>query len=364
VQRAASTLVAVSANPIVELSGGLDSAIVLGALAGGGKAPALCVNFATAYVEGDEREHARAVAELWKAPLIELAAAEEEMAFERLERLAQPVEPMLYGLDFILETALVSVAHSVDADAIVTGQGGDAVFFQQPTADVVTDYLRDRGLRAFFSDVAFDATRRAHGSIWRTWRNMAADRLGVAGSAGAGFDRSLLGPSAAGAVPALPCHPWLANAASLPPAKRLQLEALSNCQIFNGPTHRAAAAQLIHPLLSQPVMERCLSIPTWQLAGGRGDRALARAAFRDLLPDSIHRRRGKGEASSYYGRAVGRNLPFLRSYLLDGALVANGLLSADALDALLDEQALMWSDRARLPVLYASFEAWARHWGL
>lgn len=348
---------------VLELSGGLDSAIVLGAVASSPPSPIVgCANFATSFVEGDEREHARSAAAKWDTPLVELVAAEGETDLARLTQLAQPVEPILFGLDIAVELAMTGMAADFDASAIATGQGGDAIFFQMPTSAVAVDAFIDLGRQALFSQIPFDAARRAHCSIWRVWREMLLYRWRRP-SARAQFDNGLLSPATRAIVErGLPTHPWMEGAEALPPAKRMQLEALCNGQIFYGPSLRSALCTLIHPLLAQPVLERCLAIPTYRLASGTSDRALARAAFHDLLPSSIANRRGKGEASNYYGRTIIENLDFLRGYLIDGTLVAHDILDPDALDHLLSEETLIWSDRARLPIIYAGFEAWARHW--
>jgi len=174
-----------------------------------------------------------------------------------------------------------------------------------------------------------------------------------------------LGPGALGPGGApTPRHPWLREDRLLPPARRMQFEAIANCQNFNGPTWRAGFAPLIHPLLSLPVVEACLAIPTYRLAKGSGNRALAREIFADWLPEVVRSRHDKGDATSYYRRAVAENLPYLRSLLLDGVLVSHGLLDGDGIDMALREEQLIWSDTSRMIAVYASFEAWARYWGL
>ena len=120
--------------------------------------------------------------------------------------------------------------------------------------------------------------------------------------------------------------------------------------------------RLIHPLLSQPVVELCLAIPTYDLAHGPIDRALAREAFDRWLPSEIASRSTKGDASAYYNRAVVENLAFLRSFLIDGLLVERRILDVQAVAALADEDRLMQSSDYGGLVVAASLEAWARAW--
>lgn len=137
-----------------------------------------------------------------------------------------------------------------------------------------------------------------------------------------------------------------------------------HCQHFHGPTWRSGVAALVPPLLAQPVVEACLAVPTWRLAQGSGNRALARQLFADWFPDIVRNRRNKGSATIYYRRAIAENLSWLRAFLLDGVLVAHGLLDGDGIDAALRDESLIWTQEARMVPVYASFEAWARYWGL
>jgi asparagine synthase (glutamine-hydrolysing) len=351
---------------LVELSGGLDSAIVLGALkASGAGQNVAAINLATTYAGGDERELARAAADRFGIELVEFTVRETELDYEPTLEGPQPLQPNLYGLDPILEASVAGAAAAFDGDAIVTGQGGDAIFFQTPSEKVPIDLMRAAGPSALFSEAAFDAARRTRRSIWRMQWLMLRDR--IVGTRADRMPVSLypLGVQARALIdPALGEHPWLNDTELLPPAKQTQILTVANCQLFNGPTRRGAVATLRHPLMSQPVVEAWLAAPTHVLSKGTQDRAFARHLFADLLPPSIARRRGKGETSIYYRRSLVENLDFFRRHLLDGTLVAHGLLDADKVAYLLDEQVMLWSEEARVLPSLASLEAWARYWRL
>ncbi|MDV3455854.1 asparagine synthase C-terminal domain-containing protein [Sphingomonas sp. HF-S4] len=349
----------------VELSGGLDSAIVLGALASEGRTADLsCVNFAVAHAGGDERSEARAVADRWQARLVEVTAAAETLRFQDVLCGEQPVEPVLYGLDVTLERASIGVARAFDASAIFTGQGGDAVFFNLPTAPVAVDYARAVGWRALWSRVAYHEAQRSYRSLWHVQGRILRDRFGGTRRTRYAMPGSQLGRTAVAAGEHDLRHPWLHGDEGMPPARRMQFEAIANCQHFYGPTWRSSAAALVHPLLAQPVVEACLAIPAWRLTHGSGNRALARELFGDWLPEVVRNRRNKGEATNYYRRAIVENLPWLRDFLLGGVLVAHGLLDGPGIDAALRDTSLIWTDQSRMIAVYASFEAWARYWGL
>ena len=348
----------------IELSGGLDSAIVLGAIASGPHVPEIsCVHFDVGHSGGDERDHARAVAERWGVRLVEFSATASEFRFEDALQAEQPLEPVIFGLDPLVESASIGVARAVDAQAILTGQGGDAVFLNAPSPWTAVDQARVQRLTTFASRVPLDTALRSGTSVWHVYRLMLEDMARARRDAPASMPGGHLTQRALRAHLQTE-HPWLEHLASLPPGRRDQLRAIANCQHFNGPTPRGAFAPLVHPLLSQPVMETCLAIPTWLLAHGTINRALAREAFGDWLPDGLRRRRGKGDASNYYRRAAAENATFLRSYLGEGTLVGHGLLDGDAIRAALNPDSLIWSEDARLIATYVAFEAWARYWGL
>lgn len=351
---------------LVELSGGLDSAIVLGALrACAPDFPLIALNLATREGSGDERAAARDAAARAGVELVEVAARAEDLDFRHAMTGPQPAQRIAYGLDSILERSVAGAAAAFGADMILTGQGGDATFFQFPAAQLAVDLWRADGIRALFSEAALDVARRTRVSLWRLhwlmltdrWRRPVPERMPPSGVFLTAAARAMVTRD-------LGDHPWLARGGHLPPAKRLQLFALANCQWFNGPASRRARAALIHPLLAQPVVEACLAMPVPRLSHGTQDRALARALFADLLPPSILRRRAKGETSAYYRRAIVHNLPFLRAHLLEGALVAAGLLDRAALAAALDEDALIRRQDAGGVISLGSLEAWARYWGL
>lgn len=353
-------------NMVIELSGGLDSAIVLAALAEAGTSASLtAVNIATPQASGDERASARDAAARWGVELVEIAPRETDLDYRFALAGPQPAARNGYGLDSVLERSVSGVCEAFAADMILTGQGGDACFFQFPTDRVALDLFADLGLSALFSRPAIDIARRARVSIWRVtarmlasrWRESDPIRMPVTTTFLTREARTMLDPSVGD-------HDWICAANSLPPAKQIQAFALANGQWFNGPAARRQRAELIHPLLAQPVVEACLAMPVWRLSQGTQDRALARALFADRLPPSIARRRFKGETSAYYRRGLVHNLPYLRKLLLEGCLVSAGLLDAQALDIALDENALIWRHDGGAIVSLASIESWSRHWGL
>jgi asparagine synthase (glutamine-hydrolysing) len=349
---------------VLELSGGLDSAIVLGALWATKPADALtAINLFTRYPGGDERDYARAAAKQAGVDLIEKPVLAETMDYATLFDGEQPLIPYLGVLDPSLEGATSQLARDRGATAMITGQGGDAIFLEMPTALTAVDHIRSYGFARGWWMYARDAAMRERVSVWHLLRlgwNAVFGRRPVRGPLHAAH---LHGPALSGLRAGdLPRHPWLEGLARCPPAKRLQIEAIVNNGLSHGPALRRRVGELIHPLLSQPLIELAIALPASTLAFGLEDRALARAAFADALPEPIRRRGYKGEAISYYNRCVAEHLDYFRAFLLDGELVRHGLLDGAALDAALTDDGLMRTSDYQSLIVFASFEAWVRWW--
>lgn len=349
-----------TAGPMLaEVSGGLDSSIVASALARAPEARIVqWVNFHTADLEGDERSYARALAEQLSFALAEIAKPEFVLTEETLGDQVVGVRPSLNGLDPQYDADLADRCSTLGARSIMTGQGGDMVFFHSPTPAVAVDIWRARSGR--WSEF-MDTARWTRRSVWSV--------LHAAVFAAPGHERYLSRRSPAflsSAGPELGAngkrHPWLSDLDGVAPAKKMQIRNLAQAQAFHGDCLRGRQADLLHPLLSQPVVELCLSIPAIDLTrGGRG-RALAREAFADRLPNIITQRRSKGDLTAYYGRMLGRSLQALRPFLLDGVVAGHGLIARDVLDQMLTQDHLIWhGDHAQLLRLLA-VESWARYW--
>src|SRR5260221_11693945 len=129
-------------------------------------------------------------------------------------------------------------------------------------------------------------------------------------------------------------HPHLPGA-RLPPGKHIQTASLMYPLGYYDPFEQARAPELVNPLLSQPLVELCLGLPTYLLTQGGYGRALARRAFAAALPARIATRRSKGGMEEHLKEVLNSNLDFARSVLIDGELVRRGLLDRAAVEEVL-----------------------------
>lgn len=345
----------------VELSGGLDSSLVAGLLANAANRPCIQgLNIIPQSPGGDESIYARSVSEKWDFGLIETAVDPSELDYLRLLGGAPTVEPPVYGLDVLADGLSANLADAFCATRIFSGQGGDAVFFQPHTPLIASDYLAAHGPTPTFGRLAQSCAKATNSSLWAVIRQAIRpdptlarrplpSGLGGPVSRLAWQDNSLV-------------HPWVDDAANLPAGKRMQVAMLANCQLFHRATRTSLKGRLVHPLLSQPLVELCLRTPLWELVPDRRERGFVRDSFRRALPGPVHSRRGKGEASGFYNRAITTHLSTLRPFLIDGVLASKGLVSPDALAGLLDVQHLLWRDDHPTIGSLVALEIWARQW--
>lgn len=241
------------------------------------------------------------------------------------------------------------------ADALVSGQGGDAVFFQMPTALIIADEVRRCGPLALASPTAFALARRTRRSIW----SIGLEALRPNRTSRRGNERAI---TALRREAAREAHPWIAEAAQAPPAKRLQIIGLANAQVATGECRISRVADLVYPLTAQPVAEFCLGLPAAVLTAGGKERGLARAAFADRVPAAIVSRRKKGELTAFHAQTVAASLDFLRPYLIEGCLAEAGVLDRRNLEAALRRDQLLQRGEGSEILLAAALESWVRHW--
>lgn len=327
---------------IAELSGGLDSAIVAACLNAAQRRGVLeWVNHFTPEIEGDERAYARAVAERFGLPLTEVLRSGLPVAEADLARTAAAFRPAVNDLDPGYNADIGERIARTGADAVLTGQGGDGVFFQMASPLIGLDEICERAWRARPS-VLFRVARWTRQSAWpglwmSTWLRHRRERKG--------WD-----------------HPWVNDLAGVPPAKRFQVNALAYCQVFQQTARRSMVGDCLNPLLAQPVMELGLSLSTVDLTWGGRDRALIRRAFAGDLPTTLIERRSKGDVGAFYGQAMVEHLGFFQDYLLGGALVEEGHIDRDAIAPLLSADHLLWHGGHGAILSLGLVEAWLRHW--
>lgn len=327
------------AGIVLRLSGGVDSAILLGNLAADSIASnVVCLNYHSPGTDSDERTYARLAARRCDVELIE-GTIDDGYRLEDVLDVARTPTPANY-LGFMGTSRTdAKVAASRGASAVFNGAGGDQLFFEVRCTWPAADYLKLRGIDRGFLSAALDAARLGNVSIWKVLQQAVAN-MSFRGDPMSGAARYLTSMDTAAMDAALKIAPrfihpcWLA-AQDLPIGKFNQLGMVICPFEYYNHYLREASPERVQPLMSQPILELCLATPTYVLThGGRG-RALARQAFAHQIPPEIAARRSKGGTANYIATVLQRNLPFAREMLLDGLLANRGLLDRRRVEAIL-----------------------------
>lgn len=350
----------VSGRLLVSASGGVDSSLIAAALATTGQDFA-CLTIATGDPSGDERVPVRILA---KALSVETIEARYD---PRMPDLTVPVSlgfARPSGKAFMQEVRrqAIEAAGRFGASAVFDGNGGDNLFCYLHSPAPILDRWRNEGLSRGTAAIFLDMCRIAQTTLPAMARALALRARRGARPAAWMADGRLL----ASDVPVCDAPAEIEDLAlAVPfkhPGKVDHLALMLRTQNFIHSASGPADPLQFSPLMSQPLVELCLSIPTWIWCQGGINRALARAAFSQELPAAIVRRVSKAGPDSAMRVIFAQNWALIRDMLLGGLLRSNGLLDAVAI-----EQAIASDPNGEDPIIYrlldfVEAEAWARSW--
>ena len=350
------------------LSGGLDSSIIVGLLRHSPTQPkVVCVNYRNAYDSvSDERRYARLVAQRAGYPLIE-REQDAHFSLDSIMQLPRYVSPWLSFYEMGETATRGDLARTHGAGAYFTGQGGDEVFFKTAASYMCADFIHQHGARPAILPIALTAARLYRGTIWSALREGLRDGLRKDPLAPALklFEFSpLLRPEIVERVRAqrMFIPPWLDGASNLAPGKCWQVISLSGPECLHTLYGTEDDPEIVSPLLAQPVKELCLRIQTQVTTHGGRSRGLAREAFHEYLPREVVRRQSKGALLEFIKVIWQTNMPFVKSLLLDGILVNEGLVDRNKLErTLANDFSKGLGETVHVSSLICA-EAWARAW--
>jgi len=351
---AARTLAAGHKALVLGVSGGLDSSIVAAALA-----PDTNLHCYTSYGSTpvrDERVHARLLTTALNLPLFEWREDPSQVDIYQSAAAHLP-RPTARAFTQASDAAARELQVRSGATGFLSGGGGDNVFCYLQSAAPLIDHYQADGVGLPLAQTLFDI-RRVTGSgildIVRALRKKSKRRTRIEWATNALF----LSPDAKSDLRP-PAHPWLpADDLSLPQGHlehvRLIMAVLNHLEGYS----RELTHPIIYPLLSQPVVEACLKIPSWYwIAEGR-NRAVARSAFKEMLPEKIISRSTKGTPSSFLYEILDGNRPAISEMVLGGWLRQNNVIDLTPVETSLRRfPAVTMAECARLMRL-ADIEAW------
>lgn len=354
---ATSALASFYDHVIARVSGGLDSSIVAAALARGEIGLSLLTMIADGL--GDERRYAQSLAEH-----LGLALHEAHYAIDQVDigSATAPAMPRPWGRHVGKAIGRLCGEHDhFGADvAIMQGTGGDAVFCFLHSSRPALDRLAQEGIGRGLLSTIIDIAGMNGATISEVLRSMAVRYMRPRATYSLPVNDLFLASDRE--KPQHYVHPWLVVPSAGLPGKLAHIgNILGSLRVVEG-CQRLLPAPLILPLLSQPVMEACLAIPSWHWCADGQDRAVARAAFKKDLPSLIIDRQSKGTPDAFAAQFADHHRPILRERLLGGLLAQHGLLDRPRIEqALIDPRPLSTEYFLRLLQL-SDAECWVRGW--
>lgn len=345
---------------LLGVSGGLDSSVVAVALPDEGP-QLMLLSLIGPDADGDETGYARRIA---AQVGVDLAVRHYDLAHIDISRAALPHLPWPVASYFSQSIEAIHQALEGDSQVAVhfTGSGGDNVFCNFRSSLPLLDRLIAEGLRPGLLRTLIDISDLTEIDVptilriaWRRYRR------GVRGHRIVGDSSGLSDATVAMLGESFVPHPWLAAAADASPGKAHHVVYLMRAQKSIEMYRRGAAPPQIAPLVSQPVVELSLTIPTWDWIAGGMNRAPVRRAFQARLPPAILDRRSKGGPGGFMHEIYEAHAGAIDELLRNGMLMANGILDPSYLSAPREGARYDQVRELRLLALAAA-EAWARWW--
>lgn len=356
---------------IHRLSGGLDSSIIASCLSYAPSTPSVtCFNHYSPGLDSDERRYAHLAADNAGFPLIEHPRVH-STHFKQLHHLNKHPYPMLYRYSLDYGRYEADLAKNLRATAVFSGEWGDPLFYVPAEMHPAIDYVQQHPLGTSTFKVALDTSRNEGCTVWSALYQAYAQGL----TRRKRWDhrtitlaryRTLLSQETISYAVSNTdlLHPWLRRETDVPIGK---IKHIYDCLLIDldpiyDHFHEPGDAEHVAPLYSQPLIELCLRIPTYVLATGAWNRAIARRAFADQLPIEIVTRRTKGGVKTHHKAVFASNIDHIRTLLLEGTLANKRIIDRAKL-----ETALSWEPsrlNTILPELYFYLcaEAWIANW--
>jgi asparagine synthase (glutamine-hydrolysing) len=322
-----------------QLSGGLDSSAILGCLKKSAYCPLVtCLHLESGGADDNDRVFAELAAKEAGVELVIQPGYSQNARYdERIFRLPRAPKPSVANLGLTMNSDLRNLVPArSNAEAIWDGQGGDHLFFEPRSPFGAVDYAFRHGITGDFPQCVRDAVRRSRLSYWTVLERSV--RLGLLRGHWHPEDQyhreaTFLNPAIVPTnIAGYVWQTWSEDKSDIPPGKLWQISLLACLIHRHRPVPELQYAAEHHPLFSQPLVELCLRIPIYTLLRGGIDRALERAAFRDVVPGPIIRRENKGTVAISAMSKIRECLPFLRELVLDGVLVRERIIDRSALE--------------------------------
>jgi asparagine synthase (glutamine-hydrolysing) len=346
---------------LIGVSGGLDSSIVLACLKDR-HADILAATATTLELDGDERDYARIVCDALQIDLVEapLSLSDVDVAQAAAPHLLRPTS-RTQSQAYNAIMARIVAASSIDA--FCTGNGGDNVFAFSQSAVSIYDRFLSEGLSTGTLRTLLDVCALNGCSPYAALRSVLRTALSSSRSYNWICDPLFLNETVIAAEAMEPVeHSWLQAPTGVPPGKAAHVSMLLRIQQHLQASAGGIGVEVLTPLMSQPVIEACLSIPTWRWCVGGRNRAVAREAFASDLPQAIIARRSKGGPDSFCSDLIEANRNEILERLLHGRMADAGILDLRSIElALVGDAQIKAHEHVEILGLIEA-EAWIDQW--
>jgi asparagine synthase (glutamine-hydrolysing) len=350
------------------LSGGFDSSVVLACLTDAPSRPrVVCLTYHRPGGVSDERPWARLATQRVGCEHVEYAR-DPYIHFDALSRINRSASPPPTSSFLETDALEQQLAGRYRATAISSGDGGDSLFGSTAARYSVADYARRHGLGLPLLRLASDVALLRNQTVWtvlsRTCREDLFSR-----------DRELTNHIREARKLAHPeirepllatrrafDHPWFRSGRP-PPGIGEILSLLTVPDLFYPPlSDPDEGIEPVLPLLSQPVVELCLSIPSYIHFDEGRDRGLARRAFAGDVPEAILARTWKDRVQGFPEEILRVNRSYFREMLLEGILVKERYLDRRAIETTLSGK--LFDNTASVGEIldHILVETWLRSW--
>ena len=274
----------------------------------------------------NEIEHAQEVADICAAPLY-FHDWQNSSLLDPLPTSWRPNKPNTFLMFNKAHQRLDSLAREHGCSEIINGHGGDHVFLAPQPIDAVADYWLDKGFRGITSPIQeLSSTNRM------PWWMLAKDTLkSIAGYYGKKnntahesavyFDPSL---NYSQKEDSFYLNPSMKN---FYPAKKKHVKSLFHAIAFADRNQRMATRTITHPLLSQPVVEMGLRIPTYQSFNHGYDRIFFRNSVSRIKKTGALWRIMKGETTGSMAKSFAAHASEIQAIILQGYFAKEGILN-------------------------------------
>ncbi len=248
---------------------------------------------------------------------------------------------------------------------IMSGQGGDHVFLAPPPKQSIADYWLDNGLSGI-NTISHELSSSYRTSWWQlmgtTVKSLKNYYLGRMET----MHEDFVSPLDPQLTTQLSNSPFYIDGLlkNYHPGKAAQIKALWHAVTYADRDQRFDDRIVTHPLLSLPIVDAALKIPTYKTIKNGYNRYFLRKAISRISPSTVIWRRNKGHITASMLKALNRELNSVSNLINHGSLIKQGILDKEWLNTKLT-QIRHGNGRNLMPLLrIISAELWLKQWKL